>query len=379
VVAAIGAVNLFVSAATTFFIFRARRASPPPNFFYSGRSRKVLRTALVHRVFPDCYRLPPTGGPDFCRAASMAPAWLAGLDDEVEQYVVGILADTDDGDDDVLDDLVELLAAHGVEDTGSALRGELLALREQQPLPAEREPAPIGESSSACRTAASEPTTPLAPQQPQPPAALTPAEAMLCEMVPCASRELCCFALRQAKGDTEAALDRLLCGDVAALEAELAVAARAAERAAQAERKQDRRRVLGRYGEERDYAADGVAPKLAPPRLPYNESRKVISCLKHSPDNGISPRLVRRIKSLEMSLSLSKSLNARARIPPLSEMVLEKLDNRNIHIELGVARTLILGFVSSAYPHTTLHVEYAGREKHMIFYSNLACSMNIGP
>jgi len=37
VVAAIGAVNLFVSAATTFFYFRARRASPPQFFLFGAQ------------------------------------------------------------------------------------------------------------------------------------------------------------------------------------------------------------------------------------------------------------------------------------------------------------------------------------------------------
>jgi len=37
VVAAIGAANLFVSAATTFFYFRARRASPPQFFLFEAQ------------------------------------------------------------------------------------------------------------------------------------------------------------------------------------------------------------------------------------------------------------------------------------------------------------------------------------------------------
>ena len=62
----------------------------------------------------------------------MNAAWLANLDDEVESYVVGVLADTDEADDDVFDDLVDLLAAHGIEDS-PALRQNLRALCEQPP------------------------------------------------------------------------------------------------------------------------------------------------------------------------------------------------------------------------------------------------------
>jgi len=66
VVAAIGVANLFVSAAITFFYFRARRASPLPNFFYLGHSRKVLRTVLLLGLTRKC------GGKRFANWATLA-------------------------------------------------------------------------------------------------------------------------------------------------------------------------------------------------------------------------------------------------------------------------------------------------------------------
>lgn len=224
---------------------------------------------------------------------------LSALDEEVHVYVAGVLADGEEG---VLADVLELLAAHGIEDT-QALRDELHALRLQSSLQSQGaalQGAPPPSSTQATDShqrgkdygpssavvgrhlAAPGPEARPGKDAIRVPAdagptdtQLTPPEALLCEMMPNVSREACCYALRKAKGDTDAALDFLLSADLCSLQTELDTMARRAERAARVESKLERQRVLGRYAEERDYAADGLdAPKLAPPRLPYTQSRK---------------------------------------------------------------------------------------------------------
>ena len=96
-------------------------------------------------------------------------------------------------------------------------------------------------------------------------------------MVPQASLELCAFVLRRCSGDADNALDQLLGMPLEQLAAELESAVRAEKaQAVQVEReaRASRRAVLSRYSQQRDYAADGAAAQLQPPRLPYAGTRK---------------------------------------------------------------------------------------------------------
>ena len=105
--------------------------------------------------------------------------------------------------------------------------------------------------------------------------------AMLRELKPALSEELCAHVLRRCAGDSATAAELLFSADEAALEAELEAEVRATHEREQAQRKaelkavkQARKRAIDRNDAVRDFAADGDALQLSAPRLPYTQSRK---------------------------------------------------------------------------------------------------------
>jgi hypothetical protein len=232
---------------------------------------------------------------------------LGQLDEEVLSYVLSTLDDVEEDDDQGLDAIVELLTAHGLEADSDELKAELRQAKHaggaqtvtaaapsvpaHVPAPSPSTPAPqtrsadceaASSSSSATGTkggaaALLEPSSRIVHAKAA--EALSAGVQMLIEMIPQASPELSLYVLEKHHGDTEEALDCLLtAASIKDLEDECRQARDTAKRTQEATRaaeaKAERRRALARNDMQRDYAADGKELKLAPPRLPYNESRK---------------------------------------------------------------------------------------------------------
>ena len=235
-------------------------------------------------------------------AARSALLDVLGEDDGVTvDYIIGLITG-DDGDVDI-DSAVELLGAHADDFSEEALRAVVLqaaslveadrviggvaavTLDDAEPrVVASTEPriaAPppaAGPAPPASRTdSAAGSSSDLASKQSSVPDAV----ASLMELVPDASAALCEYVLRKSAWEVADALELLLGKDLESLEAEAARAAEAAARAREAREladrraeKQARRAILERNDKVRDYAADGVEPKLSAPRLPYSGTRK---------------------------------------------------------------------------------------------------------
>ena len=218
-------------------------------------------------------------------------------DDEVVDYVIGSIDDTDGAS---IDELVELLAAHSVtEASEESLRTvaiQVSALVTSQPAvvvaaPLERAPPPDASKQAApsrvVRAAAAR--QPQLPQQPRPqpqspdddggcrPSHAAPNEAAVAalrELVPDASPGVCRLVLLRSGGSLDEAAEILFSSDLAELEA--AAADKEARGAAEEEHERKsghaaRRRLVNRYSQ----VAESEGPlKLEPPRLPYGGSRK---------------------------------------------------------------------------------------------------------
>jgi hypothetical protein len=240
---------------------------------------------------------------------------LNALEEEVRAYVLSTLDDTVDEDDqealdDVLESLADLLQAHSIEEPVAKIKEELMRARAEQ-MNASAPPVLVPVVVSAREAQAStlsQPPKPLAAAPRAAPAraadrslanegvgpsaavqmgstsgkaaqALAQGVAMLTEMVPQASPELALHVLQQHHGETEAALDFLLgAPSIDVLEEECWAAKEASrlqqQRQAAADAKNEKRRVLARNDQQIDYSAPGDELKLAPPRIPYSQSRK---------------------------------------------------------------------------------------------------------
>jgi len=227
----------------------------------------------------------------------MAADLLSHLEGDVSVFVRETLDELDTEDDDAVDALTELLAAHLPTFSEQDIRCKVCAAAASPTVStatvivAAAAPATARACARACAPAhAPASDAPPSTSRPQPyastgqfaPTTICGSDqsgglplAMLREVVPQASAELCARVFHEHADDVEATLDVLLNSDIEALQRELEASIRHAEKEAALAMKRERRRVLNRYDDERDYTADGHGPpKLAPPRLPYASSRK---------------------------------------------------------------------------------------------------------
>lgn len=216
----------------------------------------------------------------------MSNGMLASLDDDTRAFVSNALKELEEGDEEGLDGLVDLLAAHGL---SGDVKGALMLERRNGSA------APAASGSLAAAPAATASVLPSAnaagsstatSQESLEHIADASDISMLAEVVPQASRSMVALMLEQHGHDTEAALEALLGAAAAAdgpsladMEAEMRARREDAQRRAAREEKRkaksERRRVLARNDLERDFHADGDRGlHLAPPRIPYTESRK---------------------------------------------------------------------------------------------------------
>tara|TARA_B110001452_G_scaffold22847_1_gene18241 strand:+ start:81 stop:1004 length:924 start_codon:yes stop_codon:yes gene_type:complete len=239
-------------------------------------------------------------------------------DDEVVTFILGAV-DPFDTDDDPVDTLADLLAAHQLTDsTEETLRGvaaEVVALVAAGDAPAAAATPPVVEEATlppgagrgrgrgrggrglgspaeplkAQATAVARPPgLPAQPSRPPPSAESQPERgstssepasasiAALREVMPDASPSVCQLVLHRCAGSIDEAVEMLLTTPLADLEAEIAdrVAADAAAEAQDAKAaKAARKRTVSRNALVAENA-DGSPIKVEPPRLPYAASRK---------------------------------------------------------------------------------------------------------
>ena len=211
---------------------------------------------------------------------------------EVLEFVLDSLRTAaEEADGAILEEAIALLEAHQVtEHSLDALREVALsAMQAASALPAAAAEAPAPPSlhqlSQSPQAAARGPPAAAQAGSSDGAEADTAAETAACaqlhELVPEASVELCRYLLRLCGGRSNDAVEQLLtdrdAGRLEEREAER-LEAEAAERAAADQLKEDernaRRRALERNDLVRDYRADNSKLEVAPPRLPYGQSRK---------------------------------------------------------------------------------------------------------